>query len=156
MTWMQTRWYRERMRGARSELEFSGQVLRLPGESGQVDGVGAYTLKEFLARNLGSHEIFVYPGFARAPGNVKRPEYRTVPIGLAKQVLTREAATDLDVVARREQALERLQGFDAERAKEYGEESWEFFAAESYQRARDRIERMGKGSSHSDYPRRAR
>ena len=157
MTWMQTRWYTERMRGARPEIEFAGQVLRLPGESRQAGGIGGYSLREFLAWNLGSHEIFVYPGFARAHGNVIRPEYRTVPIGLAKQVLTREEAAGLDVVVRREQALARLQGFDAERAKEYGEESWEFFAAESYQRARDRIERMGTvPASRSGYPRRAR
>ncbi|MFP8874519.1 MAG: DUF2723 domain-containing protein, partial [Myxococcota bacterium] len=157
LTWMQMRWYTERMRGARPEIEFPGWVLGLPGEPEQANTGSTYTLKDFFAGNLGSHEIFVYPGFGRDYASVIRPEYRTVPIGLAKQVLTREAAAGLDAVERRARALERLQGFDAERAEGYGAESWEFYAAQSYRRARDRIGRMGTDpANRSDYPRHPR
>ena len=157
LTWLELGWYTDWMREEWPTLEFPGQRLsRGRIASGAIAGSG-YPLKDFLAANLGSEEIFIYPGFGSAQGALIRPDYRTVPMGLAKQVLSAEVAQGLDLKKRRSQALEALAGFDPDRTDRYGAESWEFFAGQSYRRAKARVERMGsRDSAVGDYPERPR
>ena len=153
MSWMQLGWYTDWMREEWRTLQFPGPHL----SRGQTAAGSGYTLKDFFAANLGSEEIFIYPGFGASEGQRIRPDYRTVPIGLAKQVLTAEAAQGLDREARRAKALEVLAGFDVDRTDAYAPESWESFVGQSYRRARARAEKMGsQDAGVSDYPERTR
>ena len=153
MTLMQLSWYTDWMREEWPTLKIPGPSLsRGQATSGDV-ARRAYTLKEFFAANLGSEDIFIYPGFGAGEGERIRPDYRTVPVGLAKQVLSAEVAQTLEIASRRRQALEALAGFDVDRTERYGPESWEVFVGRSYRRAKARVERMGSHDSVvGDYP----
>ena len=157
MTWMQLDWYTDWMREHWPSLAFPGPALSHGPRPAETTVGEGYTLKEFLAENLESEEIFIYPGFGLEQGPLIRPQYRTVPVGLAKQVLTAEAAQGLNIEERRAGALEALAGFDANQTDRYPPESWEVFVGESYRRAKARVERMGSQEPRlGDYPERSR
>ena len=146
---MTKRWYIRRARNEHSSIDFPGQLYH-PGEP------GGFALADFVARNVRSRAIYLYPD-AKSGDESLRESYELVPAGMVQRVV---ATTEIDaaVIGRVVEgdswnALRRAEWPSPDR---HGEDTWERVVLDDYREALHRrgvwlLRRaIARGSTASD------